>query len=246
MSSFALGTPSADSEDFREGSASAKIVVETGGAGQPVGQTQAFAAKDLRGYDRMEFWYKTNAPITSSNFQLRLYDFTDLKESVSMPAILADSWAYAVIQLGNPELNGSITSVQVRTGPTAVGATIWLDDIKVVRRNSEIWHTVPRDFWQIDQPSRKLMLKPELQLPYVKFRAIGVRAPALLSSDNDICEVDPQYVINSAAAKALRSRGDRRGGARDAALQQADLYEQLAQSQRLRMSMPSNVRWLDD
>jgi hypothetical protein len=247
MSSFTIAEVSADSADFREGRAAAKMVIGSGATAQPVAQTASFAPKDLRGYDRLELWFKTNAQISSSNFLVQLYDDTDAMETLRIPATLGDSWTYAVLQLGNPEANSSITSLQVRTGSSSFGSvTLWMDDVKAVQRNTEVWHTTPRDFWQVDQPARKVMLKPELRLPYAKFRAIGVRAPALLSADSDICEVDAQYVVHSAAAKALRSRGDRRGGARDAAYQQADLYEQLAQSQRLRMSPPANVRWLDD
>lgn len=247
MSSQSLGTVALDTIDFREGAAAAKIFVDTGAAGQGVAQTASFAPMDLRRYDRLEFWFKSSVPITSSNFLVQLYDFTDVKEAIRVPATLGDSWTYAVVQLGNPEANSSITSLRVQTGSSAFGsATLWLDDVKVVQRNTEVWHTAPRDFWQVDQSARKVMLKPEMQLPYAKLRAIGVRAPASLDADSDLCEVDAQYVVHSAAAKALRSRGDRRGGARDAAYQQADLYEQLAQTQRLRMTTPPNVRWIDD
>jgi hypothetical protein len=240
-------TVTTDTTDYREGAGSAKVVVSSGASAAEDLAESSFAAVDARGYDRLEYWYKVNSPTTSSTFILRLLQDGVSHEGRPIPGTVGDSWTYAVVQLSAPEFNDAITAVRIGTGSSDGGsATVWVDDVKLVRRNSEVWHTVPRDFWGIDQGSRKLMFTPDAQLPYVKLRALGVRAPALLDADSEVCEVESQYVVNSVAAKVLRARADRRGSARDAAYQQADLYEQLAQAQRLRMNSPSNVRWVDD
>ena len=105
---------------------------------------------------------------------------------------------------------------------------------------------MPREFWRVDAARRNFSLTDDARLPYARLRVTGVRAPALLESDSHICEVNTQYVINSTAASLLRSRSDTRGATRDAAMQQADLFEQIAQTQRLRMNTPANIRWVDD
>ena len=67
-----------------------------------------------------------------------------------------------------------------------------------------------------------------------------------MSSDSDVCEVDSQFVINSAMAKALRSSADRGGGNADAKDEAAERREAQAQALRLKMRSPSGIRWFGD
>jgi hypothetical protein len=237
----------ADSADFRQGSASARIEVEAAAsAGEELAET-SFSATDGRGYNHLEFWHKSNVPITSSNLVVQLRQGSSTHESVPIPASEGGEWRYASIELAAPEQNNALSAIRIAVGSSDGGATTsWLDDVKLVRSNSEVWHRVPREFWRVASAGRKFSLTEDAQLPYARLRVTGVRAPALLDSDSQLCEVNTQYVINATAAKVLRARSDRRGSVRDAAMQQADLYEQLAQTQRLRMNTPANIRWVDD
>ncbi|MDA0232077.1 MAG: hypothetical protein O3C69_01155 [Chloroflexi bacterium] len=235
----------ADSADFRQGSAAARLDVGAAAAANEALAEAGFTAVDGRGYDRVEFWHKSNGAITSSNLVVQLRQGSSTHESIPVPATLATQsgqWRYASMALTAPERNNAINAVRVAAGSSDGGAiTAWLDDVKLVRSNSEVWHRVPREFWRVGAASRQFTLTDDARL-----RVTGVRAPTLLDSDSQICEVDTQYVINSTAAGVMRSRSDRRGAIRDAAMQQADLYEQIAQTQRLRMNTPANIRWVDD
>jgi len=74
----------------------------------------------------------------------------------------------------------------------------------------------------------------------------GYAKAELATNDSDVSEVRSQYIVNSVTAKALRQRGDRTGSGRDAAYEQADRYEQLAQVDRQRGGVLANIRWLQD
>lgn len=240
-------TVSADSADRREGAAAAKLDIS---AAASVGEDLAevgFVAVDGRGYDRIEFWHKTDVQTTSSNIVLQLRQGSSAQESLPVPASVPGEWRYASVPLVAPEQNNAVSAVRFATGSSDAGEmTAWFDDVKLVRANSELWHQVPREFWRTDPVQRKVLLTDQARIPYARLRISGVRAPALLETDSDLCEVDSQYAVNAAAAGVLRSRGDRRGAVLDASVQQANLYEQLAQAARLRMSTPANVRWLND
>ncbi len=240
-------TVTVDSADFREGSGSARLEIDAAATAGEAMAEAAFPATEARGFDRIEFWHKSNAEVTSSNLVVQLRQGSSTHESVPLPTADADRWKYVSLEIASPEQNGALDAIRVVVGSSDGGAvTTWFDDIKLIRSNSEIWHRVPREFWNVSAARRQFTLDDDARLPYSRLRVTGVRVPALLESDSQICEVDAQYVINAAAAGVLRSRSDRRGANRDVSMQQADLYEQLAQTLRLRMNTPANIRWVDD
>ncbi len=236
-----------DTADFREGRAANRITItEAAGAGDALADA-VFTSREARGFNRVEFWHKSSAPTTSSNLVIELRQGSSTHESLAIPATVENRWQYAVLEISSPEKNGSLDAVRIAVGSSDAGAvTAWIDDVKLSRANSETWHRVPAEFWSVNPADRSVILEPSARLPYTRLRVTGVRAPSLLTSDSQLCEIDSQYVINAAAAGVLRSRSDRRGPERDAAARQADLYEQLAQTMRLRMNTPSNIKWVDD
>ncbi len=240
-------TSNTDSADLREGSGAARLEIDAAASSGEVLGESIFSATEARGFDQLELWHKTNVATTSSNLAIQLQQGSSMHESLPLPAAEPDRWTYVSLEIAAPEKNDALDAIRLAVGSSDGGAvTTWLDDIKLVRANSEVWHRVPREFWRVDAAKRELTLTDDARLPYSRLRMTGVRSPALLSSDSDVCDVDAQYVINATAAGLLRSRSDRRSASRDGAMQQADLYEQLAQTQRLRMNTPANIRWVDD
>lgn len=240
-------TATVDSADFREGGGAVRLEVDAAAAADEVLAEAAFSAVEARGFDRFEVWHKSNVTLTSSNLVVQLRQGSSTHESTPLPAVEADRWNYVSLEIASPEKNGALDAIRIAVGSSDGGpVTTWFDDIKLVRSNSEVWHRVPREFWKASAARRQFTLDDDARLPYSRLRVTGVRAPALLMSDSQVCEVDAQYVINAAAAGLLRSRSDRRGTSRDVSMQQADLYEQLAQTLRLRMNTPANIRWVDD
>ena len=190
----------------------------------------------------------TSIAITSSALVFQLMQGSSAHVSFSLSSDGGDSWRYHTATISGPEFNSSLTGVRIRTGSSnqASSVTLWLDDVKLVRRDTDVWQTLPRDFWTLDQPNRRLQLKDEARPPYAKLEVRGVRAPNALTVDSAVSEIDASYVVNSVVAKVLRATADRRGDDPDAAAKRAVGYEQLAQTQRIRWSMPANVRWIDD
>lgn len=240
-------TPSTDTADFREGSGASKITVAAGESSATSFAASSFGSKDMSGHTQAEYWFKSNVATTSSNFNLILLNGSSVRETLGVPALNADSWTYVTTSLSNPELDTDITVVQLATGSSDGGsATIWTDDLKGVRSGAENFRRVPRKFWDVDKENRQFFLMPDASVPYSKFKITGARKPALVSSDTAVVEVPSEYVINSVVAKTLRSRGDRTQANRDAAFEQADRYEQLAQVQRNRGGVLANIRWISD
>lgn len=237
-----------DSEDYREGTGAARLAIDSAESSATSIAASSIAPVDARGYDRVEFWYKTNVPITSSALIFQLMQGSSAHVSLAISSNGGDSWIYHTASIATPEINSSLTGIRIRTGssnqPSAL--TLWLDDVKLVRRDTEVWETLPRDFWTLDQGNRRLNLKPDARLPYAKLEVSVMRPPAALTTDAAVSEIDSQYLVNSVVAKVLRANADRRGSDADAAAKRAVGYEQLAQAQRLRWSMPGNVRWVED
>ena len=240
-------TPSLDTADFREGSGAFKITVASGESSATAFAASSFASKDISAHTQTEYWFKSNVTITSSAMRVRLLNGSSVRETLSVPAMNADSWTHVTTDLANPEVDTDITVAQLSTGSSDAGsATIWFDDLKSVRENAE-WHRkVPRKFWSVDKDNRQLVFSTDASVPYAKLQVTGARKPALVSSDSDVVEANSEYVVNSVVAKVLRSRGDRTAASRDAAWERADRYEALAQVQRQRGGVLSNMRWVSD
>ena len=236
-----------DSEDIREGSGAAKLTVGAGAGTSEALAGSSFSAMDLSGYDSLELFVKSNTATSSSNFTLSLYEGSSAKETIALPALTADSWTYTELSLSNAEVDTGITSFRINTGSSDAGAlTLWFDDLKAVRSKSAHYDRIPRKFWKVNQDDRTLYLDEDASVPYSRLRLTARRPPALLSSDSDVCEVDSQFVINSAMAKALRSSADRGGGNADAKDEAAERREAQAQALRLKMRSPSGIRWFGD
>lgn len=245
--SGANATVTTDSEDYREGSAANRVNIAAAAASAADLATSSFTATNLAGYTTVEMWAKTNVTTNSSNLRFLLSEGSTVRETLALPALTADSWTRVSVALANAELDTAISRFVLQTGASDGGsATVWIDDVTVIRADAEKFMTLPRKFWSLDKDRRTLRLAHDAQVSDAKIRLNGVRRPNLLTNDTAISDVDAQYVTNSAVAKALRSRADRRGADRDAAYVQADRYEALAQGQRQRQSAPMNIRWLDD
>lgn len=235
-----------DSSDYREGAGAVRLTVAAGESSATAIANSSFAAVDIRGYDQVEFWFKTSGAITSSGFKVQIMQGSSAQVEVSLPASSGDLWTYHTASISAPENNSSVTSVQASTGSSDAGAAVvWLDDVKVTRSKSGVFKPVPRDFWSLSQQNREVRLD-EWNGGYRMLRITGVRRPVELNSDSAVCEVDANYIQNYARGYMLLSNSDNNAGQRDAAANNAQTYLQIAYNQRNRMSMPSNIRWLDD
>lgn len=236
-----------DSEDYREGAASNRINIPSGHSSATAAATSSFGSIDARGYTHLEFWAKTNVTVTSSALRARLGEGSTARETLGLSAMNADSWTYQRIALANPEIDSAITQFVLMSGASDAGSmTVWLDDVTVVRDQTEEWTRINPKFWGLDHATRALVLERDASVPYSLLRITGRRAPALMATDTAICEVDPDYVVYSVSAKLFRSRADIGGQEPDAAAKRGQSYEQMAQFHYLRMGTPQGIRWLEN
>lgn len=232
----ATTTVALDSADYREGGGSLRLTVAAGESSATAIANSSFGAEDIRGYDQLEFWFKTSGVITSSNYVIQLMQGSSAQVEVAVPASAGDKWTFHKGSISSPENNSSVTAVQVSTGSSDGGAgVLWVDDVKVTRAKAGTFETVPRAFWSLSQQNRELRID-DFNAPYVMLKVTGVRAPNLMTSDSDVCEVDANYVESFARGMALLALGDKAGGA----------LLQYAEGLRNRIPAPSNVRWLED
>ena len=104
-------TVTADTEDYKTGSASNKIDIAVGAsAGDKI--TDSISSVNLAKYDYIEFWIKSSVATSAGNLKIHLVDAGGIEESLDVPALTADTWKYCRVALSNPEDNGAITQIR--------------------------------------------------------------------------------------------------------------------------------------
>ena len=238
-------TAAADDEDLREGNSSCKLTFAGSFTTGNVAN-DTFTALDLSGYTHIEFWMKSTIATDTAAYYLFLTDTGT--EELSVPAMSANTWTYHQVALANPQLDSAITSVGIKAGSDPGTSTIWIDDVKAIRSGTEVWTSVHRDFWRVEKDDRRLELDPSGLPGYASglLRLKGLRVPALLSNDSDICEIDSEYVIHSVVAEVLRATADLTGDRRNAKAIEASRREAMAVSALVRSETPvPTPRWVD-
>lgn len=244
-------TASADTEDKREGSASAKFVCAAAlGAGDIIATNTV--SLDLSGYTHIEGWIKTTVATSAAGDLQLLLDNTaqcaSPLETLNIPALSADTWTRFRLALANPESDTAIISVGLQHTTDIGAATIWLDDIKAVRDNDEDWEPLNWKHWSIDRDAREIILRPEAYYtaPYNMLLLRGYKKPTVLSADSDSCDIEPAYIIAKACALILNATGDRYAANRQAAWTESEKWEALAARELGRSRKPEATRWVDD
>ena len=226
-------TASTDTQDKKQGTASAKFVI-AGGASAGDIATDSITSKDISKYDYLECWVKSTVATSAGNLKILLDDSASCAspiETLSVPALSADTWTYVRIQLSNPELNTAIISIGLEYDSDLGACQVRLDDIKVVENDSAIWEIFPRHLWKIDRSSRDLVLtnSGKFEAGYSMLKISGGDKPALLSADTTTSEVDDSYIIARATGLAFAATS---GGANtdpDQKRQQAAFWLGLAE-----------------
>jgi hypothetical protein len=128
-------------------------------------------------------------------------------ESISIPALTADTWTFVRDKIDNPELCSAIISVGLEYDADIGACTVWLDDISAVKNDSAQWDKVPRNLWKIDKQEQDIIFDDYINAiaRYNLLKIVGGDKPALLTSDSDTSEIDEQYIIARATALAFAS-----------------------------------------
>ena len=202
-------TVSLDTENKKQGAQSCKFVIAAGASAGDIA-TDSITSKDISGYDYIEFWIKSTVATSAGNLKILLDNTASCAsplETLSVPALSADTWTFCRVALANPETDTAIISVGLEYDSDLGACTVWLDDISVVKNDSAQWDKVPRNLWKIDKQESDIVLDDYFKglASYNLLKLVGGDKPALLTTDSATSEIDEQYVISRATALAFAS-----------------------------------------
>jgi hypothetical protein len=240
-------TQALDDEDRKQGTQSLKITIASGAsAGDFI--TDSITSKDISKYDYIELWAKSTVATSSGNLKLLLDNSASCAsplETLSLPALTADTWTYCRMALSTPELDTAIISIGLEYDADIGACVVWLDDIKAVVDASATWEKLPHHLWSIDKSNRNLVfsLDGRAAARYNLLRLTGGDQPAIMSSDSSTCEIDEGYVIARATALALAAAW----GLPDPgeARRMAQFWMALSEQAKARMPILQGVRTVD-
>ena len=205
-------TITANTEDYKTGSASNKIVIAAGAsAGDTASDT--ITSVNLEKYDYIEFWIKSTVATSSGNLKIHLVDAGGIEESLDVPALTANVWKYCRVALVAPYDNTAITQVRFEYDSDLGACVVHLDDIKAVKNDTAVWEKLPRDTWRIDKEGSQGASTADLVLSdrgralasYRLIKLSGGDVPAELSSDSSTTEVPERYIVAYATALAAQA-----------------------------------------
>ena len=233
-------TASTDTQDKKRGTASAKFVIASGASAGDIA-TDSIGSKDISKYDYLECWVKSTVPTSSGNLKILLDDSASCAsplETLSVPALAADTWTYVRMALSNPELNTAIISIGLEYDADIGASQVRLDDIKVVQNDTAEWTIFPKHLWKIDRSARDLILTDSgrIEAGNSLLKITGGDKPALLTTETATSEIDDSYIIAKATALAFSARTGGAGTDPDQRRQQADRWD--ARAERAKRAFP--------
>jgi len=239
-------TVSLDTTDKRQGSQSCKFVIAAGAIAGDIA-TDSITSKDISGYDYIEFWIKSTVATSAGNLKILLDDTASCAspiETLSVPALSADTWTFCRVALANPETDTAIISVGLEYDSDLGACTVWLDDISVVANSTAKWERVPRNLWRIDLGASDIVFNSYFHgvAPYHLLKLVGGDKPALLSSDTATSEIPDQYLIAQGTGMAFAASSGGPTTDPDQRRSQAGFWFGKASSDRRQFPLLTNVR----
>ena len=242
-------TQSLDTKDKKQGSQALKMVIAVGAsAGDFV--TDSITSKNISGYDTIEMWVKSTVATSAGNLKLLLDDTASCAsplETLSIPALSADTWTFVRMSLANPETDTAIISVGLEYDSDLGACTVWIDDIVAVANDTAEWATLDRRNWKKDKEYSDLILVRDGQaaVGYSLMKITGGDKPALLTSDSTATEIDEDYIIANSITLALLSTSGGPTTDPDAKRQLSAFWADQAQRSKRKFPMLANIRSVD-
>lgn len=200
-------TRAVDTKDYRFGGASNKFTI-AGAFATGIVASKAITSLDLSGYDYVEFWIKSSTATVSGDFTL-LLDNTALAgsalETLTIPALVADTWTFVRVALANPELDTAIISVALNAVNNIAANVVWTSRVRAVNEATAQWAKMGWGNWRSEENTRDLVF----QIPPGDhlLKLTGGNTPALLSADATANQIDDDFVIARATERTLLSQG---------------------------------------
>jgi hypothetical protein len=242
-------TVSLDTKDKKQGTQSCKFVIAAGASAGDIA-TDSITSKDISGYDYIEFWIKSTVATSSGNLKILLDDTASCAspiETLNVPALSANTWKFCRVALANPETDTAIISVGLEYDADIGAATVWLDDISVVKNDTAEWIKIPRNLWRIDKEAKDVVFDSYMHnvARYSLLKIVGGDKPALLTSDSDTSEVSERYLIAAATARAYAASSGGSGTDPDQRRGQAGFWFGMANAAKRALPLLTNVRLVE-
>ena len=195
-------------------------------------------------------WVKSTVATSSGNLKLLLDDTASCAspiETLSLPALTADTWTFVRMSLSTPELDTAIISVGLEYDSDLGACTVWVDDIVAVANDTAKWETIDRRNWKIDKESRDLILVKDghQAVGDALIKITGGDKPALLTADSTATEIDEDYIIANTVSLALLSSSGAPATDPDSKRQLSAFWTDKAQRARRAFPMLVNIRSVD-
>lgn len=240
-----------DTQDFRQGSGSARMLAAAAFSAGPMAFAAITSSGDLRGMTHIEAFVKSSSSHEAGVFQIGIDNSTDFSSPIAdldVGALDANTWTHQQLAL-------SSTQAATSTGITTVGLSstsdpgsdvyTWVDNVQAIRKDTEVWVRFARNNWTIDKANDQLVFADGATVPgYNLLRLSGWLIPSIPSSDTVAVPADPDFLIYKSQAFLLRSLADRRSQDREAVLLDAERIDALAEDARRKASHTiGGVRW---
>ena len=240
-------TRSVDTEHYKGIGRKANKFVIAGAFTTGLISSKAITSKNISGYDYIELWIESTIATTSGDFTLLLDDTAacvSALETLTIPALVADTPTFVRIALGNPDLDTAIISVGLNAANNIAANTVWIREVRAVKDASASWVALGKHLWRVDEEARDLVLSNggRLAAGYHALKLVGGDEPVLLSADATASEIDDQYIVARATELTLMACGH--GTVQDPGLLNAMIGEWRGRAEAAKRNMPflTNVR----
>uniref|UniRef100_A0A6M3J510 Uncharacterized protein n=1 Tax=viral metagenome TaxID=1070528 RepID=A0A6M3J510_9ZZZZ len=195
-------TVTADTSFKKEGTASAKLVEDGNSAAGAILGYATISSADISDCDALEFWLYSSIALTAGQLDFALDNTAAIAspiESLDVPATTAATWTRHVVSLANPQSDTAIISLGIVNTSDVGACTLYIDDVKAVKKGSRVYKTLNPQYWTIARGSTNYLQLNEsgksVTGDNTLLRLSGYQLPALLSDDTTDSEIDPTYII---------------------------------------------------
>ena len=247
-------TRSVDTEHYKGESANKFVIAGAFTTG--LVSSKAVSSMDLSGYDYVEFWVESTITTVAGDFTL-LLDNTALcvsaLETLTIPALVADTPTFVRIALANPELDTAIISVGLNAANNIAANTVWIRKVRAVKDGTAVWVKVDDNNWKIDKQARDIVFKyaPGYGLlkltggskpTLLSIAATGATAAVAAAADAAVCDINEQFVIARATELTLLAVGGGPSVDPDAFRALASYWHGMAEAAKLSLGILTDAR----
>lgn len=122
---------SRETSDFKEGTASVKLVVGAGAVLEPLAYHD-IASKNLTAYDSIGFWFKSTVALNAGDLQFMMDNTAACAsplETINFPAIAANTWTWVSLTIATPAALTAVISIGIKQAVDKGAMTLYIDQI---------------------------------------------------------------------------------------------------------------------